>query len=292
LILKELRQITIIGLGLLGASLALAVRRSMGGVRVVGWGHRGQTRVKAREQGLCDEVFEDIGQSVEGADLVIIASPIGTFEEIFEKIGGYLGNGTVVTDVGSTKVLPHKWAQKLPKTAHYIGSHPIAGSEQRGLEFARDDLFEKANCILTYGRKVDAGSLELLRYFWRELGCDVYEMGPARHDRLLANVSHLPHVAAAALVNASADEDLKMAGKGFMDTSRIASGPANIWTDIVTTNPENICKGIDRLVGELNKMKAAILKKDAKRIGSLLEKARAKRSKMIEFKLNKKEILS
>jgi len=141
--MKDLKQVAVIGLGLLGGSISLAVLRSFARVKVVGHTHRCSTRDKARELAVASEVVDDICQSVSNSDLVILATPLCTFENIFAEIADALPDGCIVTDVGSTKVLPHRWAAgKLPKKVHYVGSHPIAGSEQRGVEFARDDLFD------------------------------------------------------------------------------------------------------------------------------------------------------
>jgi prephenate dehydrogenase len=293
LILKELKQITVIGLGLLGGSIALAVLRTFAGVKTVGYSHRSVTRRKARQLAVANEIADDIKKSVSGADLVILATPIGTFEEIFSEISDALPNGCIVTDVGSTKVLPHQWAaKKLPETVHYVGSHPIAGSEQRGVEFARDDLFEQAVCILTTTNKTNHQAVQTLKGFWSRLGCSVKLMRPAEHDRILANVSHLPHITAAALMNASDVKELTFAGKGFMDASRIASSPTNIWTDVLATNANNITRSIDRITAEFGKLKKAIKNGSKKQIENLLEKARDKRSALIKYKIRKKELIS
>jgi prephenate dehydrogenase len=296
--MKHLRKITVIGLGLLGGSVGLAVSQSLTGVKTAGFSHRASTRAKARRLKVVDEVFDDIKASVKDAGLVILATPIGNFEETFRQIADALPAGCIVTDVGSTKLMPHRWADKcLPKNVHYIGSHPIAGSEQRGVEFCRDDLFYKVLCILTLrprsgqAKNTDKGALRTLKDFWSALGCFVKIMTPARHDHIFADVSHLPHITAAALVNASNAEELKFAGKGFMDCSRIASGPANIWADVLMTNAQNTVRGIDRLTAELTKLKKVIRSSDRKRIEKLLEAARAKRSKLVKYKMNRKELI-
>ena len=291
--MKDLRQISVIGLGLLGGSITLTILRVFPRVKVVGYTHRPATRRKARQLAVATEIVDDIREAVCEAELVILATPLCTFEEIFSAIGGSLPRGCIVTDVGSTKVLPHRWAvKKLPKTVHYVGSHPIAGSEQRGVEFARDDLFDKAMCILTTTKKTNASSVQTLKRFWSALGCCVTLMRPAEHDRVFANVSHLPHLTAAALINANNSEDLKFAGKGFIDTSRIASGPANIWADVLLTNANNTTKGIDKIIAELAKLKKAVRGQDKKQIERLLEKARGKRAAMINYKIKRKEIIS
>jgi prephenate dehydrogenase len=293
LVLKELRQVTVLGLGLLGGSVALAALRSLPKVKVIGFSHRAETRERARRLGLATEICNDICEAVSRADIVILATPIGTFRETFVHINSSLPKGCIVTDVGSTKVLAHHWAQReLSSKVLYVGSHPVAGSEQRGLEFARDDLFAGANCILTATKKTNRKALNVLKHFWSSLGSRVVVMDPAKHDKILANISHLPHITAAALVNASPEADIKMAGRGFIDTSRVASGPANIWTDILLTNSKNICQGIDNLSRELSKLRKAIKGMDEKGIEKLLEKARSKRARLISYKLSKKEILS
>lgn len=290
--MRKLRKVTVIGLGLLGSSVCLAVSRALPGIKTAGFSHRPSTRAKARRLKVADEVFDCLRASVAEADIVILATPICTFEKIFLEIADALPSGAIVTDVGSTKIMPHRWAAKrLPKTVSYVGSHPIAGSEQRGVEFGRDDLFYRALCILTTTNATNKKSLRLLSKFWSALGCFVKVMSPAQHDRILADVSHLPHITAAALVNASNPKELRFAGKGFMDSSRIASGPANIWADVLLTNAKNVSRGIDRLTGELAKLKKAIRSGDRRQIEKLLEAARTKRSALVEYKMSRKELI-
>ena len=291
--MKDLKEITVIGLGLLGGSVTLSILRVFPSVRVVGYTHRCATRTKARRLSVAGKVVNDIKESVSNADLVILATPLSTFEGIFSQIADALPKNCIVTDVGSAKVLPHRWANKnLPKTVRYLGSHPIAGSEQRGVEFARDDLFEGALCILTPTKTTSQQTVQTLKKFWSRLGCFVKLMTPAEHDRIFANVSHLPHILAAALINANKAEQLKYAGKGFMDASRIASGPANIWADVLLTNANNIAGCIDKITDELAKLKKAIKSGNRKQIENLLHKARIKRTALINYKIKSKEIIS
>jgi prephenate dehydrogenase len=290
--LKDLRQITVIGLGLLGGSVALSAQRVSQVVRVVGFTHRGSTRAKAAKLLAAIDIVNDLGGSAAGSDIVILATPIYTFEKIFAQISSHLKAGAIVTDVGSTKVLPHRWAaRQLPKSVYYVGSHPIAGSEQRGIEFARDDLFEQADCILTATKNSNRKAVKILKDFWSQMGCRVRMMSPAEHDKVFANISHLPHITAAALLNANENNQLKYAGKGFMDTSRVASGPANIWGDILLANAGNCIRGIDRFKKELDKLKKAIKAGDGAKLQKLLGRARERRAKLVKDKLKKRELV-
>lgn len=290
--MKELKQISVIGLGLLGGSITLAVSRSFPSVKTVGFSHRPSTRRKAIKLSVAHQVVDNMPDAVARADIVILATPIYTFEDIFSQIADYLPDGCIVTDVGSTKVLPHRWAEKcLPKRVHYVGSHPVAGSEQRGVEFARDDLFDKALCVLTVTKNTDRTSVEVLKNFWMKLGSVVRILKPAEHDKIFADISHLVHLTAASLVNASRQKDLQFAGKGFIDTSRVASGPVNIWSDIILANADNVSAGIDCLIAELTKLKKSITKKDRRHLEKLLENARNKRNAMIQEKMEKGELL-
>jgi prephenate dehydrogenase len=290
--MKDLKQITVIGLGLLGGSISLTIKRSFPKTTVIGYTHRHATRQKARNLAVATKILDSLHDSVKNTDLVILATPISTFENIFKQISRDLPKKTIVTDVGSTKTLPHKWAAKhLPKTALYIGSHPIAGSEQRGIEFARDDLFERAACIMTPTKNSNRNALKILTEFWEKLGCITQLMTPQQHDKVFSKISHLPHIVAAALINANTLETLKFAGTGFIDTSRVASGPPNIWTDILLTNSKNSSKAIDEIIAELKKLKKAINTENQKLIEKLLQSAKRKRTTMINYKMKKKELL-
>ena len=268
--MKDLRQVTIIGAGLLGGSIALAVLRAKPGVKVVGYSHRASTRRKARDLLVGIEMLDDIKQSVASADLVILATPIRTFPAVFEQIADALPQDCIVTDVGSTKVLPHRWAaEKLPSTVHY-----------------------QAMCILTIPDGTSRPVVRRLDDFWTALGCIVKRLTPPEHDEVFANVSHLPHAMAASLINANTSEHLAFSGKGFIDTSRVASGPANIWADILVTNAQNVVEALDRTIAQMEQLKAALEKEGAEEVTALLEAAREKRRKLINLKMRRKELLS
>lgn len=159
------------------------------------------------------------------------------------------------------------------------------------MEFARDDLLDRAMCILTQTKTTNRSAVKMLKGFWSELGCRIKTMTPAEHDRVYAHVSHLPQLIAVALVNANRHNDLKFAGKGFIDTSRIASGPANIWADVLLTNSKNVAHCIDKAIVELKRLQKGIRAENRREIETMLEKARSKRNALIEYKIKNKEIL-
>lgn len=289
--MKNLEKISVIGMGLLGASVTLSVKRDLPNCRVVGYSHRPETRQKARQYEVAHEIAETLDEAVKNSDIVVLATPILTFEDYFVNIASFLKPGCIVTDVGSTKVLPHRWAAKhLPKRVFYVGSHPIAGSEKRGLEFARDDLLTGATCIVTRTAGTNAGAVGMLECFWARLGCIVRVMSPGKHDKILGMVSHLPHLTATALVNATGVEDMKFAGHGFIDTTRVASGPATIWADILMTNAATCSAGIDVLIAQLKRIQDAIRSGDEKKVKKLLEQAAQKRAQLIQYKIDQKEL--
>ncbi len=282
-----------IGLGLLGGSISLATQQRLSGATVTGYSHRRLTRTKARDLAVATDIVGTLSTAVVGADLIILATPIFTFADYFAQFRDLAKPGCIITDVGSTKALPHRWAeQHLGPHLHYVGSHPIAGSEQRGVEFARDDLLAQTRCILTTTKRTNRSAVRRLKEFWTALGCFVETMAPDKHDRVYANVSHLPHLIAAALVNASDRKDMKLAGKGFLDSTRIASGAATIWTDVLLANTDNLTKGIDRVLAELSKLRKAIERQDKDGIEALLEGARRKRAALVKYKIQNKELLS
>jgi len=290
---KDLHNICVVGLGLLGGSVSLAARQHFSEMTVTGYSHRAATRRKARDLAVATVVADDLASAVAEADLVILATPIFTFEGYFEALRELVRPGCIVTDVGSTKMLPHRWAEeKLDRRVHYVGSHPVAGSEQRGVEFARDDLLVHSRCVVTVTEQSNRAAARTLKRFWSALGCFVDTMDPQEHDRVFANISHLPHLMAAGLVSASDREDMKFAGKGFLDSTRIASGAASVWTDVLLANAENLIAGIDRALAELSKLRSAVRAQDREALEAILEGASKKRAWLVKYKIGKKELLS
>jgi prephenate dehydrogenase len=288
--IKDLRKVGIVGPGLLGGSIGLALKSRELSARIVGIGHLRSSLDRAVEIGAIDEGSENIGD-LAGSDLVIIATPIRLIRKTLVDVGDILSPGAVVTDVGSTKRQICRWGTRLfRRSIEFVGSHPIAGSEKRGVDFARVDLFTNANCFVTPVDRNSAGAVDLVTDLWTLIGMRVIKTTPAHHDQLLAAVSHLPHVVAAALVNACTEKQLRFTGTGFLDTTRIASGDVQLWHDIILSNPDRIHAVLTRFVRELDRFRTAVGQKDSKGICDFLTAAKVKRDNLIRFKYEHKEI--
>lgn len=271
-------NLTIIGTGLLGASVALAAKKNIKDAHVICCDKSGEVLEKALALGVADATTLCASLSVADADIVVIASPIFTFKDLYYQIRDYIPEHCIVTDTGSTKTMPVMWGRSIFKNADaFIGSHPITGSENSGVENARAELLKNAKCIVTLHSDIDAGRLEKINAFWRSLGCVTVNMTTDEHDKLYGLLSHLPHAAAAALVNTTKDVDLSFAGSGFKDATRIAAGPADIWEDIFLSNAQNVTAGIDCLIESLKTLKTAINDRSRASICEFLTNARNRR---------------
>jgi prephenate dehydrogenase len=288
---KSLSQITIVGVGLLGGSIGLALRAHGYRGRRVGVGRRATSLEAALQYGAVDDVTQDMAAGVADAGLVILCAPIGRFESLLRAMAGALKPGTLVTDVGSTKVEVVRMAKRcLPRPVRFVGSHPMAGSEKTGVEFARADLFDRAVCLITPTPKTNPADVQWLESFWRTLGGHPKILTPQRHDALLARVSHLPHAVATALVRLSLkDSAIDLAGPGFGDTTRIASGDPTLWTDIFRTNRTAVCKAVDNLIQELTRFRDSLAGDQADAIHKWLESSRSERDAWVDRRYKKEE---
>ena len=282
----KIERIVILGVGLLGGSLGMAAKAALDGVEVVGYGHRAATLDKAREIGAIDQGTTDARQAVADCDLVILCTPVGVFEDLIRQIAVGLKPGAIVTDVGSTKRSVVRSAeQTLPPVAHFVGSHPIAGSEKRGVEYARADLFANALCILTPTPRTGPEALDSVEAFWRALRMRTIRMTPEDHDRHLADVSHLPHALAAALVAMQEDAALALCGKGFIDATRIAGGDGELWRDILLDNADQVRAGLARLKFTINELEGMLERGDGRTLADWLNHAARRREALVQRKL-------
>jgi prephenate dehydrogenase len=281
---EAFQRVALIGLGLMGGSLGLALKTRGFPGTVTAYARREATREEALRRAVVDEVFASPEEAVHAADLVVFCLPILTIPELVKRCAPALRPGCLLTDVGSTK---ERLARDLPAllegtSAAFMGSHPIAGSERQGLEAARADLYTGATVVVTPAAGDPPQRVEPLRRFWEGVGSHVLFMDPAAHDRILARTSHLPHMVAALLVATVArGEDLDRVraccGTGFRDTTRIAGGSPDIWRDIAETNSKSLVEELLALRAGLDDMVAWLSREDRGRLKAFLEDCRARR---------------
>ena len=276
-------HVLIVGPGLIGGSLGLGLRTRGLARRVTGVGRRQESLEKALAVGAVDDTTLDLLEHAGDADLIVLATAVGLIGEQSVALAPKMGPKAILTDVGSVKESVCRAAETALLAAargtRFVGGHPLAGSEQRGVDAAREDLFTGALCLLTPSPATDPDgrALARLRDMWEALDCRVREMSAATHDRLLAQSSHLPHVLAAALVNAVADEALEIAARGFLDTTRIASGDAALWRDICLANRPALLEALRRLDEQTAEFRRALKSGDAAAIERFLANAKNRR---------------
>jgi prephenate dehydrogenase len=275
-------QATIIGTGLIGGSLGLAMKRAGLARKVVGVGHRQSTLDRVVAAGAADETTLDAAAGVGGSDLVVLATAVGLFEPLLRQAAARLADGAVVTDVGSTKAEVVRTGETLvPPGCAFVGCHPIAGSEKRGIDYADGELFAGAVCVVTPTEQTPADALARVTETWEALGMRVVRLAPDEHDRLLAQVSHLPHVAAAALVQAVSPEGEPLVGSGWRDITRIAGGDPGLWRDILLTNAAGVGRALERFREALADLEDALAAADGERIERLLAEAKSRRDRIV-----------
>jgi prephenate dehydrogenase len=281
-------QAVIIGVGLIGGSLGMILRRKGLASTVVGAGRRIENLKTAVSVGAIDRYVVDPSEAVKEADLVILATPVDTYERHLQEWASRLRPGAIVTDVGSVKgELVERSERQMPAGVHFVGAHPIAGKEKTGAAAGSEDLFTGRRCILTPTKQTDPQALEQVQSLWQAAGATVLTMDPHLHDRILGAVSHLPHVAAFALMNALVDirsevPSLDLAGHsggGLRDTTRIAASSPEMWRDIFLWNKDNVVACIRAYERSLGELRQLIQTEDGAGIEKLLERAKNEREK-------------
>jgi prephenate dehydrogenase len=276
----QLRTVSILGVGLLGGSIGLAVKERINHCRVIGYGHRQSTLDEAIHKGAIDEGYSDPARAVQGADLVILCTPVGVFGDILRKIKPFVGHA-LITDVGSTKRSVVKLAEAiLADPSRFVGSHPMAGSEKRGVEFARANLCDRAMCLVTPTDRTDPAALTEVEAFWKVLGMRTSRLSPADHDRRVAQISHLPHALASIIVGATDSESLELAGRGFLDLTRIAGGDGSLWRDILVDNRDNMRDSITRMIAELRRFSDLLEPTKGEELREFLDRAAERRGQL------------
>ena len=289
---KPFDRVALIGIGLIGSSLAHAMRKHKLAGEITGYARSEATRAKAMEISLVDIVFPTAAETVKDADLVILCSPVGTYGELAREIGPRLSPGAILTDVGSVKgavvrdVLPH-----VPRDVNFIPGHPIAGTEQSGPESGFAELFINRWCILTPVPGGDAAAVAKVTEFWRKAGSKIETMQADHHDKVLAITSHLPHLIAFTIVGTADDlaEDLKQeviqySATGFRDFTRIAASDPVMWRDIFMNNRDATLEVLQRFTEDLTALQRAIRRGDGESLEKLFARTRAIRRSVIDAK--------
>ncbi len=283
------KKIAILGVGLMGASLSLGLKRRGYEGQILAYARREQTRIQALESGVADEVFSDPAEAVRDADLVVICVPIWTIAKLAEQIVPALKSGAVVTDVGSTKSELLKKMDVLfsSSEAYFVGSHPIAGSEKTGIEAGYPDLYEGRLTVVCSTEDTPEKAKLAVINLWKKAGSEVVEMSPEQHDSMLASTSHLPHMVAAALARSVAGGDpsrrASFCGTGFKDTTRVASGSADMWVDIIDTNRAALEVELDRFREELQGLTEILRGGNGDDIRNWLETAATDRNQILKL---------
>lgn len=276
------KQVTIVGLGLIGGSLGMALRRRRLAAKVVGLSRYPATIRLAKRCGAIDEGTTDARQAVRDADLVVLASPVDLIAPQGKRLAQLMRPGSVLTDVGSTKGSIVRALGRLPKGIAFVGAHPLAGSERRGITAARADLFDGSVCLITKVPGTGGQALARVQALWRPLVRRVITVSPIDHDRLLAHVSHLPHLVAFSLMQAAPRRALSIAPRSFLDATRVAQSDPDLWDDILRDNRlavlaslrafERECRRMGRLLQPANASALKQWLRHAQRLRASLER--------------------
>jgi len=278
---ESIQNITILGVGLIGGSLGLALKKHQFTGTIIGLGRRISTLEIALEKGAVDKITLDFAEAIESADIVVISTPVELIAPMTKQVAKYARDGCIITDVGSVKRMPISIIESfLPPNVSFVGAHPMAGSERNGVIAARADLFENATCILTPTEKINPKALEIIKSLWQNIKANVTVMSPTEHDYLIAGASHLPHLTACILAQTIGDlrnnagNALDFTATGFADTTRIASGSPEIWQGIFMQNADMLIPMIEQLMGNLETFKKILVDKDELQLEKILRQAK------------------
>lgn len=272
--MKLFNRVAIVGVGLIGGSIALSLKKKQLASEIVGIGRHKKSLSLAKKRGAIDRVSLSF-DIIRDADLVILATPVGTIINLAPLISKIIRQDCLVTDVGSTK---KEIVSTLDKFfPNYVGSHPLAGSEKRSIMNADPDIFRDSLCILTPTKKTNIKALNKIKILWNQLGAEIIMLEPEVHDKILSFTSHLPHVVAFSLIGVIPKKYLKFASTGLEDTTRLAASDSRLWVDIFLSNQKNIIKNIDLFKVGISKLRLAIQKKDRKQLTLILKEAKEKR---------------
>jgi prephenate dehydrogenase len=280
--MRERQTLAIIGVGLIGGSIGLALRRRKLAGRIVGIGRRRSSLAKALEHKCVTETTTSIAHGVAEADLVVVCTPVKLIPETIAEAAKHAPTGAILTDAGSTKEAVIARTEELLRAqsselSRFVGSHPIAGSDRTGAAAAIADLFVGRTVVVTPTASTAAATTSAIEKFWKSLGANVVKMSPAEHDAALARTSHLPHLVASALAAATPDELLPLTGTGWSDTTRVAAGDAELWRQILTTNAVPTLKALADFETVLARLRTALETGDGPALARILAEGKRRR---------------
>lgn len=278
------RKITIIGVGLLGGSLGLAIKKRRLADEVTGFVRRTTSVAECKKAKAVDSCTCDLHEAVADADLIVLCTPLAQMLPLVREMIPAIKRGAIVTDVGSVKASVVKELEPLVAKAgaHFIGGHPMAGAEKTGVTAARVDLFHNAVCIITPTKRSNKVALRKVDQFWKAVGTRQMHLTPELHDELVSRSSHLPHLAAATLANLVLNPALPksqslLCANGFRDTTRVASGSPEMWRDIAMTNRKYLGKALETFIRDLTKLQATLKKGDAQAAEKFFQQGKKRR---------------
>jgi prephenate dehydrogenase len=277
--MKPFETVAIVGVGLIGGSIGLSLRKRNMTKKVIGIGRRQISLRVARRVGAVTNTTVDLAGGVSEADLVIVCTSVARIVDHVRAVAKHCPEGTLITDVGSTKrTIVEALDCGLPRGCRFLGSHPLAGSEKSGPTNARDDLFEGAMTVITPTKNTRAEDFDLLEQFWSELGSMVVQMPAEDHDQALALTSHLPHMAAVALANTVPEKFFRLTSTGMRDTSRLAAGDPELWLHILSLNRDHVLAALEKYGAQLSALHTAIRNEDNDKLEALLNSAKKNRN--------------
>ena len=284
------KKVCIIGCGLIGSSLARAIKKYKLSKKIVSSNRSSTLNRRVVRLNIVDDSSSDTNKMVKGSDLVVIAAPLSSYKNIIFKIKDSLAEGAILTDVGSVKEKVIKLIEKhIPDKISWISSHPIAGTEKRGPDFGLSELFNDRWCILTPSKKTNKKDIKKLKLFWEKIGSKVDIMNAKKHDYILAITSHIPHLIAYNIVNTSISIQnkkeiaiVKYSAGGLRDFTRIAASNPIMWRDIFIQNKKNTLKTIKKFVANLKKLERAIKNENGKKLKRIFIKTKKIRKEIIE----------
>lgn len=278
--MKKIDKLVVCGVGLIGGSFALALRRAGLVNRIVGVGRRPEPLDAALQLGVIDEVSTDWAGALDGAELVLLAMPVGQMDAVAAAIAPHLGPNTIVTDAGSTKrdVIEAVYRHFGAQLANVVPAHPIAGAEKSGPTAARADLYQRRKVVITPLPENDPASVARVREVWAACGAVLHEMSPQEHDRVFAAVSHLPHLLAFGLVHdlagrANAEQLFSYAASGFRDFTRVAGSHPEMWRDVCVANRHSLLAELDAYLSELAYLRALLVEGDGPALEAVFDEA-------------------